>query len=325
KGGFGHHGWDLSVLAVLNPWFSVPLYIHNWTSTIILALAKVTFFIFYLQLFRPLKTLRMAIWAGLVFTIVIFTGYTIAQLVSLSPRPGQSWAEVYEEPRIRNILKISVPVSATSFGVDVYILLLPVFGVAKLKLSTRRKFGVLIIFLTGLGACIASSLSVYYKVVLNRNEGDSSWHSVPVLITVHVEMCTGVICSCMPSLAKFIGHYFPNFNLIETVLSLKIFSSLRSQAPDSKGPSPSFRPWPSRYKSRQQRMQGESNQTLNDLSGNFFKLPDVELGNVNGVQTMVDAGHVMHNGNSQGIHLHREWKQTSHEEDRDQLSPRVMT
>ena len=43
------------------------------------------------------------------------------------------------------------------------------------------------------------------------------------------EMAVGVSASCMPSLAKFLGHQFPNFSLVDSLLSFKAFSMLGSR------------------------------------------------------------------------------------------------
>ncbi|KAF7867496.1 uncharacterized protein EAF02_009687 [Botrytis sinoallii] len=116
----------------------------------------------------------------MVFTILVFLGFTLAQIILLVPHPGENWLEMYQEPREMAVLKISVPISVTSFIVDVYTFITPIAGVSGLKLSRKRKIGVLMILITGLCACIASSLSIYYKTRLTTI--DSAWDSIPVII-----------------------------------------------------------------------------------------------------------------------------------------------
>lgn len=39
-------------------------------------------------------------------------------------------------------------------------------------------------------------------------------------------MCIGIICSCMPSVSKFVNHHFPDFSLVDTILSLRGISRI---------------------------------------------------------------------------------------------------
>lgn len=43
------------------------------------------------------------------------------------------------------------------------------------------------------------------------------------------EMSVGVICACMPSLARFVGHQFPNFSILDTLVSLKLISYIKTR------------------------------------------------------------------------------------------------
>ena len=185
-----------------------PVYIINWLATVILPFAKMTFFLFYIELFRPFRWLRILCYIGIVFTTVTFLSYFIAQMALETPHPGESWLQMDVDPReLKSLEDLSIPITATSFGIDIYVFILPMLGIAKLKLSPRRRFGVTIVFLTGftcdtqsfqwllnhaklltphIRACIASFLSLYYKVRLNSNTKDSIWASMPVNITMSV-------------------------------------------------------------------------------------------------------------------------------------------
>ncbi|KAF7907916.1 hypothetical protein EAE99_011827 [Botrytis elliptica] len=149
-GKFGRHGYDTSVLQIVNPWLGWTLITENWLSTVTLGIAKLTFLLFYLTLFSPNRILRYMIYFGMVVTILVFLGFTLAQTILLVPHPGENWLEMYQDPREMAVLKISVPISVTSFIVDIYTFIIPITGVSGLKLSPKRKIGVLIVFITGL-------------------------------------------------------------------------------------------------------------------------------------------------------------------------------
>lgn len=128
-----------------------PIYICAWIGTLILPFIKVTFLIFYLQIFGPFKWIRILCYVGIVFTTLSFLSFLVAQLALSTPHPGESWAQMaLEDPRENKDLHyLSIPITAISFATDVYIFVLPIMGVAKLQLSARRKFGVVMVFLTG--------------------------------------------------------------------------------------------------------------------------------------------------------------------------------
>ncbi len=86
----------------------------------------------------------------MVFTITSFLSFLIAQMALGTPHPGESWARLIADPRSTEDLRyLSIPITATSFAIDIYIFVLPIMGVAKLQLSARRRFGVVMVFLTG--------------------------------------------------------------------------------------------------------------------------------------------------------------------------------
>jgi hypothetical protein len=150
RGKYGRHAWDTSVLISIQPSFAVPVYILNWLATVILPFAKITFFIFYLQLFRPFKWLRYCCYAGIVVTVACFISLLVAQMALATPHPGESWLEMDLDPReLESLHYLSIPITAISFGLDVYTFVLPIAGVSRLNLTPRRKFGVIFVFLTG--------------------------------------------------------------------------------------------------------------------------------------------------------------------------------
>lgn len=68
-----------------------------------------------------------------------------------TPHPGESWLEMNQDPRELYSLKhLSIPITASSFAIDSFTFILPMAAVSGLKLSFRRKFGVVLVFVTGL-------------------------------------------------------------------------------------------------------------------------------------------------------------------------------
>ena len=115
-----------------------------------MAFIKLTFYLMYLQIFRPLKWLRMCIYVGATVTTAFYLATEIYWLVAITPRKGQSFVSAAMSSAQLRSLVLSVPVSCVELATDLYLLVLPITAVLQLQLPTRRKVGVILIFLTGI-------------------------------------------------------------------------------------------------------------------------------------------------------------------------------
>lgn len=111
---------------------------------------KATFFILYLQLFDTVKWLRFCSWVGLIFSSITYTIFTVLVFVWATPKPGESWLAHQTSADMHKELKLSVPQSIVGLVIDLYILIIPIIGVYDLTMTTKRKIGVMLIFLSGL-------------------------------------------------------------------------------------------------------------------------------------------------------------------------------
>ena len=112
--------------------------------------AKLTFFLLYLQIFKPMKSIRYSSYAGATFTIIFYLGVVIFNLICTVPSPGQSWQEATQRKSFAYVTDATVGIAAVGLVLDVVILLLPIHGVMRLQMSGKRKIGVIAVFLTGL-------------------------------------------------------------------------------------------------------------------------------------------------------------------------------
>ena len=154
---------------------------------------KLTFFLLYIQIFQPMRWLRISSYVNATALCAFYGASTVAQVIFATPRPSETWASHLVSSENAKGKILSVPLSAVGLFFDIVILILPIAGVMRLQLPTRRKIGVLLIFLTGLlydvylssvvhytwltlylRACICSLLSIYYRAILNRS-ADATW------------------------------------------------------------------------------------------------------------------------------------------------------
>lgn len=114
-------------------------------------LVKITFFILYLHAFGPFSYVRVGAWVGITFTTAFYVTITAYQLVVGIPKPDETLFEHQSMDMAQNKETI-ILMWVQSIGgliIDLWILIMPLFEVAKLQMPKRRKFGVVSIFFTG--------------------------------------------------------------------------------------------------------------------------------------------------------------------------------
>ena len=92
----------------------------------------------------------MSVYIGATLTCAFYGAASIAQLVFSVPRPGQTWLEPALSGEFNKADVLSVPLSAVGLGIDIALLVMPIAAVMRLQLPTKRKIGVLFIFMFGI-------------------------------------------------------------------------------------------------------------------------------------------------------------------------------
>ena len=110
---------------------------------------KLTFFILYWNIFKPFRWLRISIIGGTFAVTIVYLACLLAELIGATPLSGQTWRESSTGNNIGR--KLAVPLAAWTLASDIYLLLLPISCVFQLQLSAQRRFGLLTIFMTGIG------------------------------------------------------------------------------------------------------------------------------------------------------------------------------
>ena len=122
-------------------------------SNIVLILAflfvKLTLLLLYLQLFWPLRWLRISVYISATIVVLYYLSVALVRVILSVPRGGESW--------LQHLLALDgsgLHINATSFtavssALNVFLLVLPLKAVASLQLSRPRKMRVIIIFSTG--------------------------------------------------------------------------------------------------------------------------------------------------------------------------------
>lgn len=124
-------------------------YVPTIMVTPALGLIKFSLFIQYYLLFRPLRWVRISVWIGATISAVFYFAVTITAFVLRSPWPGESFLEDTLSWHYLEFPQFSIPTGVIGVLVDWYLLILPIPAVLNLQMSTARKLGILIVFMTG--------------------------------------------------------------------------------------------------------------------------------------------------------------------------------
>ena len=104
----------------------------------------------YLYIFKPLRWMRICAYTAAAITTTFYISTSVAAFILVTPRRGETWPEHLLTKDERRLVNLPVPISSFGVVVDLVILLLPIIAVMPLQLPTRRKIGVVCVFMTGL-------------------------------------------------------------------------------------------------------------------------------------------------------------------------------
>lgn len=109
-----------------------------------------TFFILYLQIFRPLRWLRYSVYFGIAVCTAFYLSTTVTLIYFSTPRPGETWNEqvISDRTTIQGPY-VAMALSCVGLIIDVYLLVLPSIAVSTLQLHFWRKLGLMLMFGTG--------------------------------------------------------------------------------------------------------------------------------------------------------------------------------
>ena len=147
----------------------------NPTQPVCLLLIKLTIQLQFLEMFWPIKRLRMLNHIGVAVICTLYGAIAVALLVLNIPQAGQTCAQhILSSAARQQQLNLTIPLGLSGVVTDVFLLLLPIKAVAKLNMPLRRKVGVLFIFMTGF---------LYVKLLCGESSRQDLLTNWPVLVS----------------------------------------------------------------------------------------------------------------------------------------------
>ncbi|KAF2843030.1 hypothetical protein M501DRAFT_1021467 [Patellaria atrata CBS 101060] len=197
------HQWNVPL-----SWMTPSLFQRTYAQSVLagpaIFSAKLSILLLYLRIFQIKRSMRVAIYCGIVAAALIYLPNIFVISYFCTAHVGEDWSLVVGlrcgDPRM---LWCYVGMAILSLLLDMYIVLLPVPVVVGLKLSEKGKVGVLLMFFTAGFAVIAATLHLIYRIEMLRTR-DQMWRGAQLFICNAVENYVAIIVGCMPGCATYI-------------------------------------------------------------------------------------------------------------------------
>lgn len=115
-----------------------------------LGLAKVSILLLYLQLLAVERGMRLAVYAGLFFTVGLYITFIPCVSYYEAPHIGGTWAAMVTNGQPNQAVPWSLVVGAGSILIDLYIFVLPIPVLVKLHTSVAKRLQIIGLFSTAL-------------------------------------------------------------------------------------------------------------------------------------------------------------------------------
>ncbi|KAI9659176.1 MAG: hypothetical protein M1831_003758 [Alyxoria varia] len=197
KGPFGKHQWNVPVTDIMDHSWTIPSFIATPFGNLAFCLIKLSFLLFYYNMFWPMRWLRISVYISAALNVAFYTATFIPLFVFSVPKAGRTWFEQLISPEFFKNQRLAIPITAVGFGIDLFLFALPIRAVSKLQLPLRRKIGVITIFAMGL---------------------------------LVIEMSIGITCVCMPLIARMFSHHGFSTQKLRSWLTHSLKSSSHDDA-----------------------------------------------------------------------------------------------
>ncbi|CAI7625119.1 unnamed protein product [Penicillium glandicola] len=222
--GIGRHMWNEPSTWIVPAlkYFTIAQYIY----LLLTAAVKLTFLSFYHRVFAHVPSMRFTIIGGMVFVAVSHIVMVFLTVFSCSPISGH-WDVFDTTKKCWNNLILPYASGALSSSTDLFVLLLPIHSLWKLKMNMGSRIRIIGVF--GIGglyvkylpiimsragktnekrACVASLIRLGMTHILVDGE-DETWNISHLAIWAVLECNIGIWCSCLMFLPKFIEFSCP--------------------------------------------------------------------------------------------------------------------
>lgn len=163
--------------------------------------AKVPILVLLIRLFGVNRWLRIIAILTIVLTgLAILAGETYNAHICMPPKSDAGFTQDDLSRCTAIASKMGIALSSIGISTDIIIFLLPLPVIAKLQLVNEKKIGLAVVFLAGLGAIVASAVSLNYKV--KSLSGAATDIQLAMILTI-LEYTVFIVAGCVPAIKAF--------------------------------------------------------------------------------------------------------------------------
>ncbi|KAH6644889.1 CFEM domain-containing protein [Boeremia exigua] len=205
--GLGRDIWTLEFQTITN--FVRYFYVVEILYFVELPFLKLSLLFFYLRIF-PGSKVKQLLWGTIAFNVAFGIAFVIAGIFQCRPisHYWTYWDGVDTGGKCFNINALAWANAAISIAVDLWMLAIPLFQVAKLNMARKKKIAVSMMFLVGTFVTIVSILRLS-SLVSFANSVNPTWDQWDVTHWSIVEINVGIICACMPTFRSLLAGVLP--------------------------------------------------------------------------------------------------------------------
>ncbi|KAH7025173.1 uncharacterized protein B0I36DRAFT_332616 [Microdochium trichocladiopsis] len=206
--GIGKDIWTLTPYQITM--FGQTFYILTMIYFLDMALLKLSILFFFLRIF-PDRRFRTVVWVTVGVVTMFGVAYVMAAALQCLPVSYNwtRWNDRENQGHCVDYGAIAWANAAVSIALDFWMLYLPLSQISSLKLDWRKKVGISAMFIVGTFVTVVSIIRLA-SIIKFRSSDNITHDTTAIAMWSTVEICTGVICACMPSMRLVLGRLWPN-------------------------------------------------------------------------------------------------------------------
>ncbi|KAH7091696.1 CFEM domain-containing protein [Paraphoma chrysanthemicola] len=205
--GLGRDVWTLNFQDITN--FVRFFYVMEVLYFVELTFLKLSLLLFYIRIF-PGAQVKKLLWGTVAFNVAFGIAFILAGIFQCQPisHYWHGWDGEHPNGKCFNINALAWANAAISIAVDLWMLGIPLFQVAKLNMALKKKIAVCLMFMVGTFVTVVSILRLR-SLVTFANSINPTWDQWDVSHWSIVEINVGLICACMPAFRTLLAGVLP--------------------------------------------------------------------------------------------------------------------
>ena len=161
----------------------------------------------YIKIFPAQLWTRRVCWGFLALIWLWNVPSIIAQAFSCIPIRA-FWDHTVKHKTCINSAAIWFSNAVFGIVMDLCLIITPIPVLKSLHLPTRQKIALIMVFCIGSFGFITSILRLHSLWTISHSS-DPTWENIDAASWSFVEVCTGIICSCLPTLRPLFSRFLP--------------------------------------------------------------------------------------------------------------------